>query len=51
MIVELAGQPIENVGELSKFLISHPPGETVDLIFVRGDEAITTQITLGKRPN
>ena len=51
IIVRLGDQPLTNTGELSKFLILHPPGETVDLVFVRGDEEITTQITLGERPN
>ena len=51
IIVQLGDQPLTNTGELSKFLLLHPPGETVDIVFVRGDEAITTQITLGERPN
>ena len=51
IIVQLGDQPLTNTGELSKFLIAHTPGETVALIFVRGDELITTQITLGERPN
>ena len=50
IIVELAGEPIGNVGELSKFLIAHPPGETVEIVYFRGDTGLTTQATLGDRP-
>ena len=32
VIVELGGEPIRNTGELSKFLIAHPPGDTVTVV-------------------
>ena len=50
VIVRLGDEPIRNTGELSKFLIAHLPGETVDLVYLRGDEEVQTQITLGERP-
>ena len=50
VIVQLGEQPIDNTGELSKFLIAHLPGETVTLIYYRGQTKISTQITLGERP-
>ena len=50
VIVEMGGQPIRNTGELSKFLIDHLPGETVDIVYFRGAERIETQATLGERP-
>lgn len=50
IIVQLGDTPIRNTGELSKFLISHLPGETVDLVFYRGQERIEVDITLGGRP-
>ena len=50
VIVRLDDVPIGNTGELSKFLIAHPPGETVTVVFFRGNEERITQITLGKSP-
>ena len=50
VIVRLGDVPIGNTGELSKFLIAHPPGETVAVVFFRGSEERTARITLGKRP-
>ena len=51
VIVKLAGTPIRNTGELSKFLIVHQPGETVDLIIIRGAVQISGKLTLQERPN
>ena len=50
IIVQLGDTPIRNTGELSKFLISHLPGETVDVVFYRGQDRIEIEITLGGRP-
>ena len=50
VIVRLGDEPIVNTGELSKFLLAHPPGETVDLGYYRGGSLVTTEITLGARP-
>jgi S1-C subfamily serine protease len=50
VIVQLGDQPIPNSGQLSKFLIAHQPGETVDLVYYRGPTKITTKITLGETP-
>ncbi len=50
IIVQLGATPIRNTGELSKFLISHLPGETVDVVFYRGQDRIVIEITLGGRP-
>ena len=50
VIVQLGDEQIRNTGELSKFLITHLPGETVDLVYLRGAEEVRTQITLGERP-
>ena len=51
VIVKLGDLPIRNTGELSKFLIAHLPGETVDIVYYRGDTKISGSITLGDRPN
>jgi len=50
VIVELGDEPIRNTGELSKFLIAHPPGDTVTVVYFRGSEKRTTQVTLAERP-
>ena len=50
VIILLGNQIIANTGELSKFLISHPPGETVDLVYYRGEDEIRTEVTLRERP-
>ena len=50
VIVRLGDEPIVNTGELSKFLLAHPPGETVDLGYYRRGTLVTTEITLGTRP-
>lgn len=50
VIIQLGGQSIANTGELSKFLIAHQPGETVSLVYFRGQTMITTEITLRGRP-
>ena len=50
IIVEMGGEPIPNTGQLSKFLIEHPPGDTVDLVFFRGERRISAKITLGQQP-
>ena len=50
VIVQMAGEPLLNTGKLSKFLVAHPPGETISVLFYRGDEQITVELTLGDRP-
>ena len=50
VIVELGDEPIRNTGELSKFLIAHPPGDTVNVVYFRGNEKRSTQVTLAERP-
>jgi S1-C subfamily serine protease len=50
VIVQLGDESIPNNGQLSKFLLAHPPGETVAVVFFRGSREITVQLTLGQRP-
>ena len=50
VIAKLGDEPIRNTGELSRFLIAHLPGETVTIVFFRGEKERTTQIILGNRP-
>ena len=50
VIVALGGVQIRNTGELSRFLINHAAGETIDIVYYRGDERIETTVTLTARP-
>ena len=50
VIVELGDESIRNTGELSKFLIAHPPGDTVSVVYFRGDEKRSAQVTLAEQP-
>lgn len=50
VIVQLGDEPIANTGELSAFLMNHPPGETVQVVFLRGGLERRTDVVLGERP-
>ena len=50
VIVRLSGEPITNTGELSRFLLAHPPGSTVEVEYYRRDVPGTATITLGTSP-
>lgn len=50
VIVQLGGEFIANTGELSAFLMNHPPGETVEVVFLRGELERRTDVILGERP-
>ena len=50
VIVEMAGQTVVNTGQLSKFLMSHLPGERVEITYYRGTEKIGTEVTLAEQP-
>ena len=47
IIVGLAGKNITNVGELLEALEQHQPGETVNVIILRGEQKIEQPVTLG----
>ncbi|HIN05481.1 MAG TPA: PDZ domain-containing protein, partial [Dehalococcoidia bacterium] len=50
VIVELGGEPISNTGQMSKFLVQHPPGETIAVVFYPRGLKGTTELTLAERP-
>ena len=50
VIVEMGGQPVVNTGHLSKFLIAHLPGETVEVTFYREIRRLTIEVTLTEQP-
>ena len=49
VIVQLGDEPIVNTGQLSKFLLEHPPGETVEVVFIRGTQTISGTLTLQEK--
>ena len=50
IIQKLGDQEISNTGELSKFLLEHPPGESVAVEYLRRGRAERTIAILGDRP-
>ena len=49
IILSMDGQTLHNIGELSKFLISHQPGDTMNMTLLRDSEELIASITLGER--
>ena len=50
VIIELSGEPIRNTGDLSKFLLTHLPGEEITIKYLRGGDEQEERATLGERP-
>jgi len=50
IIISIAGQNIDAQNTFSEVLFSHKPGETVDVVILRGDQQQTVKVTLGTRP-
>ena len=48
-IVEMAGTRIENLMDMTYALQDHKPGDTIDVIVMRGGERVTLRATLGSR--
>jgi Tol biopolymer transport system component len=48
-IVAMAGTRIENLHDMTFALQDHRPGETIDVVVVRGAERVTLRATLGER--
>lgn len=48
-LVRLAGVELRNLYDMTFALQDHRPGETVELVVVRGGETVTLHATLGKR--
>jgi Tol biopolymer transport system component len=47
----MAGTRIENLYDMTYALQDHKPGETVDVVVLRGSERLTLRATLGSRSN
>jgi Tol biopolymer transport system component len=48
-IVEMAGTRIENLHDMTFALQDHRPGETIEVVVVRGGERVNLRATLGER--
>ena len=51
VIIRMGGQTLENTADLSKFLMSHQSGDTLDIVAIRNGQEVTVTITLGERPD
>lgn len=51
LIIAIEGQPVRDFGELLSYLINYKsPGDVVKLTVLRGENELTLDLTLGKRP-
>ena len=50
VIVAMNGFTIRNTGDLSKFLLDHPPGDRISVRLFRGDKELQTEAILGNAP-
>ncbi len=50
LILTANGESMPTTGELLKFLMTHPPGETMEALILREGERMTMSLTLGERP-
>ena len=48
IILSMDDQALRNTGELSKFLISHQPGDTMNITLLRDGDELIASITLGE---
>ena len=49
IIVEFGGKPVKDLYAYTDALYSHKPGDTVDVVVLRGAERVTVKVTLGRR--
>ena len=49
VIVEFAGKPVKDLYGYTDALYAQKPGDTVDIVVLRGTERLTVKVTLGKR--
>lgn len=50
VVVQIDQTVIKNTGELSKFLLSHPPNTPVEITFFRGLQRRSVEFALGEQP-
>jgi Tol biopolymer transport system component len=51
VLVEMAGTRIDNLYDMTYALQDHKPGETIDVVVLRGGQRVTLRATLGSRPS
>jgi S1-C subfamily serine protease len=51
LVLSLGGQPVRDLRELLRILLSRRGGETIGLEVLRGNEKRTTSVTLGTKPH
>ena len=51
LILSANGEAMPTTGELLKFLMMHPPGESMEVLVLREGEEFRTSFTLGERPS
>jgi len=49
IIVAFGGKPVKDLYAYTDALYAHKPGDTVDVVVMRGSERVTVTVTLGKR--
>lgn len=49
LIASFDGQPVKNVGDLTKLLAATPVGKTVDVVYIRDGETKTTKLTTASK--
>jgi hypothetical protein len=49
IIVEFAGKPVKDLYAYTDALYAQKPGDTVDIVVLRGGQRVTVKVTLGKR--
>jgi len=50
IILRMAGQDVDNSGELLQVLAQYQAGQAVEVEFLRGDQRQSTEVTLAERP-
>ena len=51
VIIRMGGQTLRNTADLSKFLMSHQSGDSVEVVVLRDSAEVTVTLILGKRPD
>jgi len=49
IIVEFAGKPVKDLYAYTDVLYAQKPGDSIDVVVLRGTERITVRVTLGRR--
>ena len=50
IVISIDGAPVQGGGDLAAQVVTHQPGDTVDLVVIRDGEEVTIPVTLGERP-